>query len=299
MARPRRLAQPGPAEPVRIESFAGRGRTLEFALEPGQSLNDAVARPLLEAGTEGAALTLDGGSFHPFTYLMPALAPDDEHAAWYSAPVSPGGEARIETANVTFGRREGLPFIHCHGLWIEADGRRRGGHPLPHETFIATPPRARVWGLTDVGIRADPDPETAFTLFHPVALDRREVPATGARMIAARVRPNEDLTESIEALCRRHGFAEAAVRGGLGSLIGARFEDGRTVESIATEVLVLEGRVAPDAQGEPRARLEIALVDADGAIHQGRLVRGRNPVCITFELVLEELTAVRGDAQTP
>jgi len=36
----------------------------------------------------------------------------------------------------------------------------------------------------------------------------------------------------------------------------------------------------------PRARLDIAIVDMDGAIFRGRLVRGENPVCVTAELVL-------------
>jgi hypothetical protein len=33
--------------------------------------------------------------------------------------------------------------------------------------------------------------------------------------------------------------------------------------------------------------LDMLVVDMNGRAHEGRLVRGDNPVCITFELVLE------------
>ena len=74
----------------------------------------------------------------------------------------------------------------------------------------------------------------------------------------------------------------AIVRGSLGSLIGAHFTDGSHVEDRATEVLVRSGHVH---NGE--ALLDMLVVDMAGHVHQGRLARGENPVCITFELVLE------------
>lgn len=74
----------------------------------------------------------------------------------------------------------------------------------------------------------------------------------------------------------------AIVRGSLGSLIGAHFADGSKVVDHATEVLVLSGHVH---SGE--AALNMLVVDMAGHVHEGRLIRGDNPVCITFELVLE------------
>jgi hypothetical protein len=74
----------------------------------------------------------------------------------------------------------------------------------------------------------------------------------------------------------------AIVRGSLGSLIGAHFTDGARVEDHATEVLVQSGHVH---NGE--AVMDMLVVDMEGHVRQGRLVRGDNPVCITFELVLE------------
>jgi hypothetical protein len=39
--------------------------------------------------------------------------------------------------------------------------------------------------------------------------------------------------------------------------------------------------------GAPQSRLVIDVVDMDGGIHSGELLRGDNPVCVTFELVIE------------
>jgi len=98
----------------------------------------------------------------------------------------------------------------------------------------------------------------------------------------ARVKPNEDIVSAIQAICRDSGVRDAALRGSLGSLIGARFTDGRQVDDDATEVLVRQGWVR-----DGRPALELLVVDRQSAVHQGWLVPGENPVCITFDLVLE------------
>jgi predicted DNA-binding protein with PD1-like motif len=275
----RRLIQPGPVHPERIESFEGRSRRLEFSLQPGLSLNDALTRPLVDAGMRSAALVFAGGALGPFSYVMPGPPIDDAHVAYFSAPRSPPGETVVEIANATFGWRDGAPFVHCHGAWIEEGTHRRGGHMLPHETIIATATTVHAWALPDVAIEADLDPETNFTLFHPVPAAKA---TEGDRTIVARIRPNEDITSAIEAIAHRHQLSAAIVRGSLGSLIGARFADGTSVTDHATEVLVRSGHLH-----EGTAVLDMLVVDMAGMVHEGRLVRGDNPVCITFELVLE------------
>jgi predicted DNA-binding protein with PD1-like motif len=283
----RQLPQPGPTDPVRIESLEGHGQALDLDLKPGLSLIDAIAKPLLAAGFEAAAVRLEGGSLMPFTYLIPAPSTDAKYAAYYSEPFEPPGETRIEVANVSVGRRDGQPFLHCHGIWVEADGSRRGGHPVPDQTFIASPPKARAWGLSEVALYSEFDPETNFTLFHPVGAGRSAA-SSGPRVVVARIRPNEDVSASVEEICRKHGFAGAIVRGSIGSVIDPLFADGRKVEADSTELLVLDGVVWSDMSSKLQSRLEVALVDTEGRVHQGQLVPGRNPVCITFELVLEE-----------
>lgn len=280
----RRLQQPGTIAAERFESLEGVGRTFEFILGPGLSLNAAIARQLSKTNLKAAALVLEGGAFAPFHYLMPALSSDGYHAAWYSETFSPAGETRLLNGNATFGERDRAPFIHCHALWVQQDGKRCAGHILAHETIISRPIRATAWGVEEVRMVSEPDEETAFTLFHPLPAAPLAA-TTGTRTVIARVAPNEDIIETVEAICRKHGFAGATLRGGVGSLIGARYADGSTVDDIATEVFVTQGFVAAHAAG---THLEIAMVDTKGNITHGSLLRGENPVCITFELCLEE-----------
>jgi predicted DNA-binding protein with PD1-like motif len=276
----RTLIQPGTPHPERIESFEGRGRHLEFSLRAGVSLNDALTQPLVTAGMQCAALVFAGGALGPFSYVMPGPPDGPSHVVYFSAPRSPPGDTVVEIANATFGWRDDAPFVHCHGAWIEQGTRRQGGHILPHETVVAYETTVHAWAVPDVVVRADPDEETNFTLFHPTP--KAATTGTGDRTVIARIRPNEDITLAIEAIARLHQMDNAVVRGSLGSLIGAHFTNGTTVADYATEVLVRSGHVH---NGE--AVLDMLIVDMQGHVHEGRLVRGDNPVCITFELVLE------------
>lgn len=273
----RSLRQPGPVHPSRIDIVRGQARELRYTLAPGQTLNDAVTAPLIEAGFQSATVTIAGAVLAPFSFVMPGPPDGPAHVAYFTSAVSPPGETRIEQANATFGWADGKPFIHCHAAWTEADGRRRGGHILPRETRVAEPAEAVAWGFSDARIETAADPETNFTLFQPRGSDANE----GA--VLARVKPNEDIVTAVERIAATAGMADAMVRGSLGSLIGAKFVDGRVLDDIATEVLVRQGRVR-----DGNAELDLLVVDMQGDVHVGRLVRGQNPVCITFDLVLTE-----------
>jgi predicted DNA-binding protein with PD1-like motif len=290
----RRLRQPGPAPAERIDSLAGAGVVLDYTLEPGRDLIAALTAPLIAAGLSCAAISFEGAALAPFRYVLPGPPRDPAHVAWFSDPHTPGGDpsrpSLVERANATFGWRDGAPFVHCHGVWTEPDGARRGGHMLPEQTVLAAPARARAWGMASVAIAVDPDPETNFPLFHPVAASSATPLADApVRLVAARIRPNEDIGAALVALCVRHGLAAARVRGSLGSLIGAAFADGRAVPDPATEVLVRDGLIAPGPDGALAATLDLVVVDAAGRPHAGRLAPGENPVCITFEAMLEGL----------
>jgi predicted DNA-binding protein with PD1-like motif len=275
----RNLVQPGPIHPERIESYEGRSQRLEYSLQAGLSLNDALTGPLVAAGMRCAAIVFHGGALGPFSYVMPGPPDGPGHVAYFSAPRSPPGITDVEIANATFGWRDGKPFVHCHGSWIEEAAHRRGGHILPHETTVARETIVHAWALPDVAIRADPDPETNFTLFHPIP---SATAPDGDRTVVARVRPNQDISAALEAIARRHHMHSAIVRGGLGSLIGAHFTDGTMVPDHATEVLVRSGNI-----NDGEAAIDMLVVDMAGQVHEGRLIRGDNRVCITFELVLE------------
>ncbi len=286
----RQLKQPGPVAEDRIVSLAAPLETLDFVLQPGLSLNAAIATPLGAAEFTAAAVSFTDGALSPFEYVMPAPSPDAEHAAWYSAKHTPSGEIRIAAANATFGSRDGAPFIHCHAIWHDADGALAGGHILPMESIVSRPTPARAWGTKAAQIVARLDPETNFTLFAPEA-DPAPEPSAANTLLLARIRPNIDLCAALEEVCRRHGVRHATVRGSLGSLVGAEFSDAPILDDPATEFLVREGTIAPGPSGELEARLRIAIVGMSGALREGWLVRGRNGVCITCEFALEAVTA--------
>ena len=163
--------QPGARQEPRVVSLLGTAQPLDFVLEPGLPLLEAVARPLRLAGFTSAVLELSGGGFDPFSYVLPAAAADETHAAWYSAPRTPPQGAQLERGCVTFGQRLGRDgpedWVHCHGVWQEAAGRC-GGHILPEESRVAAPITARAWGLGGMGFRVAADPETNFALFAPI-----------------------------------------------------------------------------------------------------------------------------------
>ncbi len=284
----RSIRQPGAPVAERIQAVEARGRAFAFTLEPGLPLLEAARRGFAAEGFAGGVLNFRDGALGPFAYVMPALSKTGENAAFYSDTFRPEGISRTKLGSMTLGTRDGAPFFHCHGLWTEADGRASGGHMLPDETVVAEPFAVDAFGIDGAMFTAEPDLETNFKLFGPVAVARAGARTT-SRAVALRLRPNQDVALCLEQFCRSHGIARAKVHGGVGSTIGARFTHGGVTEPFATELAVTAGTIAPAAAGALEATLDVALVDYTGGLAQGRLVRGDNPVLMTMELVLEVL----------
>ena len=281
----RSIKQPGAPVAERIQWVEARGRAFTFTLEKGLPLLEAARRGFAAQGFAGGVLDIRGGALCPFAYVMPALSKTPDHAAFYSETYRPPGITRLSTATMTLGVRDGAPFFHCHALWMEEGGRNGGGHILPEETIVAEPFEVEAFGLDGAIFTAELDVETGFKLFGPVTAAPSGA-TTDRRAFALRLRPNQDFAFCLEAFCRAQSISSARIRGGVGSTIGARFEDGVVVEPFATELTVISGAIAPGAGGL-EAVLDVALVDYTGALAQGRLVRGDNPVLMTMELVLE------------
>jgi predicted DNA-binding protein with PD1-like motif len=290
----RRIVQPGTPAPERIQWVAARGCAFSFTLEAGLPLLEAARRGFAAAGFAGGVLRWRGGALGPFAYVMPALSKTGANAAFYSDTFRPAGITRLELAAMTLGQRDGAPFFHCHALWLEADGRAGGGHILPEETMVAEPFAVEAFGIDGALFTAEPDSETNFKLFGPVPSEVTGAETT-SRAFALRLRPNQDFAGALEAFCREREIVSARIHGGVGSTIGARFADGRSVEPFATELAVWSGTIAPGPGGTLEAELDVALVDYTGGLAEGRLIRGDNPVLMTMELVLE----VTGDETSP
>lgn len=283
----RRIEHPGPLSEVRRRTVDCSLRHVEVTLAPGKTLLDALADVLAAGQATSAVATLRGGGLDPFAYVMPALSPTPAHAVYFSERHEPAGFVRLESAAVTLGRRDGQPWLHCHGTWRDAAGNRLGGHVLPNEALIAEPIEASVWLLDGATFEVVASPETAFSLFEPMPGRDAEAKPKGNGTFAMAVRPNEDLCTVLVDECRSRGIAAARVRGGVGSLIGAAFDDGRAVEPFVTEVFIRDGAIGPDRDGRLAAHIHSTVVDYLGGLNEGRLQPGANPVLVTFELVVE------------
>ena len=112
------------------------------------------------------------------------------------------------------------------------------------------------------------------------------------RVAYARIAPNEDLVLGVEKLCLAEGFRNAFVRGALGSLVdaclGTRTGDLITIKGPAVEIVSLAGEVRQTDDGALRASLTGVVADTEGRIYGGPFVAGANPICMTFEVTLEE-----------
>jgi predicted DNA-binding protein with PD1-like motif len=279
----RTVKQPGPPETERIVAVEARGRSITFDLEPGVFLVEAVRRGFATHGFTSGVVEFGALALGPFAYVMPALSKTGENAAFYSDTFRPAGVSRLQHGSMTFGRRDGAPFFHCHALWTEADGKITGGHILPDETTVAERITVAAFGLDGAVFEGNLDAETNFKLFGPIAAPSTNAQTT-TRAYAIRLRPNQDFCGALEAFCSDHNIGRAKIRGGVGSTIGARLESGSVVENFATEVYVRSGMIEGG-----HGTVDVALVDYTGAMAEGRYIRGDNPVLMTFELVLEVL----------
>lgn len=233
-----------------------------------------------------------GGTLERVSYSTPDTGGQGPAAAAFSAAKEAAGPAQVVTAAATVGHREGRRFMHCHAAWLDAEGELHAGHLWPETTVGSVPVHAAVHLLPGVDLVSGQDPETGMAVFTP----RPGGPADtavepGPRAVLARVKPGEDITEAAEDLCRRNGFDRAVVRASLGSLVGADLRRGEGLlraDGPATEVVGLTGVLRRTGDGTFAGELSAVLVDRHGAVHAGRLARGRNLVAVTFELLVTE-----------
>ena len=78
-------------------------------------------------------------------------------------------------------------------------------------------------------------------------------------------------------------FAKASSIFGIGSLVGARFEEGRPMECPISEVLV-----SPGASWDGSLKLPVRCVDTENELFYGNVLKGEGPVLVTFELMVVE-----------
>ncbi len=303
----RSIQHPGQPSPQRVAAQQVELEPFELDLPAHMTLMQAVAQSMQRIGAQCATFRMQGGGFEPFSYVMPALAKTSAHAVYFSDTYPVEGAVRLETASVTFGQRDGKPWLHSHAIWIEESGRRHCGHLLPDDIQVNTPIRAQGVAARGATFTVCPDTETNFSLFVPVqsvappdqpveiesatVADRTSSSSHQPRGkgYTLRVAPNVDICTALEMFCSQRGITRATIQGGVGSTVGAVFDDGRVVEPFVTELLIRRGEICTDSAGQTQAQLDVSMVDYKGGVSEGRLARGKNPVLVTFELALEVL----------
>ncbi|MBL4646542.1 MAG: hypothetical protein JKY99_08825 [Rhizobiales bacterium] len=260
---------------------------ISIELPAGQILLSGVTDALSKLGYLSACLQIKDALISTMHFVMPAPSPDEDHVAWWSEThiidCSADHPGRIEEAGFIYGWREGGPFIHCHGAWRDRNSTYSAGHMLPDTCVLSSATTLTGWAFPDARFEGAFDAETNFTLFHPAQLTEAQQHKPASAVIL-RLRPNVEIGDELIAICQDLGWGAADIYG-LGSLIGARFRNGRVLESFATEFLVRSGKVW-QGSANSGSDIDILVVGINGEIMQGMLQAGENAVLMTCELVL-------------
>ena len=281
------VTHPGPVAKDRLEMFRANGKPVSLTLKAGIPLETAVAQALADIGCENSAyLELSNAPVSEMVYVMPADAPDAQHVAWYSDMHRFTGTGVIDHLGMIVGYREERCFIHGHGTWTPDGGPMAMGHILSNMTVLAEPAVATGFALSGARFEGREDLETNFTLFRPA---QHGQPVTEpADFAVLRILPNQDFDTALDRACAQLGWQSA--RGwGVGSINKPHFADGRVLDSLATELVILDAECRADATTPQGAAIRAVGTGAN-QIEEGRLSRGNNGVLITVEIVLRRET---------
>jgi predicted DNA-binding protein with PD1-like motif len=121
-----------------------------------------------------------------------------------------------------------------------------------------------------------------------------------------RVVPGSDVIEGIEEACRKLGLRAGAIISCIGSLqrasvmiavplnnkIGAGYSEPILLEG-PLELLSGQGTIGQGEQGEISVHMHAVMSDREGHLHGGHMVKGKNPVLITCEILLAEIQGIQ------
>ncbi|MBC8259292.1 MAG: hypothetical protein H8E38_09770 [SAR324 cluster bacterium] len=280
------IQQPGPATTT-YTAVATDFVELDFELEAGAALDFALTKSITKLGLTGAFCKISKAETTKLEYLIPALSPDVDHAAWYSEPCILEMPGLITDASIICGSHNQNPFYHCHGLFsdsLQSEATKSVGHLIPEKCLLSQPTHVTGVGFKNANFNRVYDPETQFNLFVPEELS----PSTNNHQgLLLRIAPNIEITLPLIICCENLGWEKASVFG-LGSLIGAHFEDERIMESFATEFYINKGLVDLSAK-RPTCNLDVTIVGLDGKFMNGQLAENANPVLVTAEIILKRI----------
>ncbi len=167
--RPRLLRHPGPFNPVRIKAgSATYGIHIRLSLKPGETLFDAMVKPLAERNIRDASTTILRGAFEKMYYCVAPPDPEKRAVIAYSKPID-AGRAYMIFGNATLGRTvEGEPLVHCHAVIRTERGEVKGGHIITEQSIVGSKPiSVLVTSIVGIELRQAYDEETHVSLLQP------------------------------------------------------------------------------------------------------------------------------------
>ncbi len=281
------IQQPGPAGEC-CTMVPTRLLELDVVLPANIPLDEAISQVIETRGLSGAYIRITDAKISRLCYVIPGISSNDKHVAWYSETYTPLMPGRIIDASIVCGFLSRKPSLHCHGLFDDADRQTAMGHLVLEACYLSNPIRVTGFGFEDAYFNRETDQETNFDLLIPQSVDHQSGEynvSDSDKGMLVRIAPNVEIASALVDCCRNADWQSASIYG-VGSLIGAHFDDGRILNSYATEYMITSGVV--DMNG-PTASVDLhmALVGLGGCVMQGRLKTGSNPVLITSELVLK------------
>jgi hypothetical protein len=171
-ALPVSVLHPGYAQTPRVLDAATTNRTREFNLTlPAGTRAGPALRALLDSWQAGAGCgRIVAGACAQVQYHVMMHATHGSRPYIYGPPIVCDGECTLIGAAITIGRRaDGARILHCHGGFVDAQGRHHGGHVILDETIAAAAGlHIRLCLFDGIDLVVSPDAETDFDLLQPV-----------------------------------------------------------------------------------------------------------------------------------
>lgn len=167
--RSRSLIHPGQMNPVRVHCEGSPfGRHVRLQLQPGTNLYESIAVPLAACGIKSASMTLLGGYYREFNFVVAPPDPEGGAVIAFGPPI-PTGHSYMVFGNATLGTStEGAPLVHCHATIRTERGELRGGHVLPDLCTVGDAPIfAHVTSHETFAVHQVFDKETNFPALQP------------------------------------------------------------------------------------------------------------------------------------
>jgi predicted DNA-binding protein with PD1-like motif len=127
-----------------------------------------------------------------------------------------------------------------------------------------------------------------------------------SRAVMIRIKPGSDIIEGIETVCRQFDIGAGVITCCIGSLqkfsyliaaplknkIGAGYSDPKILDG-PLEFLGGQGMIGKEENGETFVHLHGLVSDKDGKVHGGHLIKGKNPVLITCEIMISQIQGMK------